>query len=87
MQENNYEVLFDTKTFTPDKYEIKKVKDGLFRVTEKSEPIKFAHITQHFEEGGTPVFGILPDNYVKKLRNFSKVIQQQLNLNLKKDKQ
>ena len=71
-QENNYEVLFDSKVFTPDKYEIKKIKDCLFRVTEKSEPIKFAHITQHFEQGGTLTFGVLPDNYVVKSKMFIK---------------
>lgn len=71
-QENNYEVIFDTKAFTSDKYKIKKVKDSLFRVTEKNEAVKFAPITQHFEEGGSLVFGTLPDNYVAKSREFIK---------------
>lgn len=49
-----------------------KYKDSLFRVTEKNEAVKFAPITQHFEKGGSLVFGTLPDNYVAKSREFIK---------------
>ncbi len=72
LQENNYDVLFKPKAFTQDKYEIKKVKDGLFKVTEKLQPEKYALIQKHFSEGGTITFGILPDNYVTKVKNFVK---------------
>ena len=70
LQENNYEVLFNPKTFTPEKYEIKKVKDGLFKVREKAEPVKFALSNTHFSDGGTITYGILPDNYVNKTKHF-----------------
>lgn len=38
---NNYEVIFDTNKFTPDKYEITKIEDGYYRVCEKASNGKY----------------------------------------------
>lgn len=67
---NNYEVLFDTNVFTPDKYDLVKVNDNYFKLIEKTNVGKtnFAQITSHFDNGGTYHLGYIPDDYVQKTR-------------------
>ncbi len=68
----SYETIFDTKAFTPEKYDLVKVNDGYYRVTEKAAPkaVKHAFISSHVDEGGTLQFAPIADNYVSKTREF-----------------
>ena len=67
-QSNNYEVLFKPNAFSREDYQITKVKDGVFKVTER---LKHAIQTPaHYDEGGTIAFGYMPDNYLNKTEYF-----------------
>lgn len=59
---NEYEVIFDTNTFLPDKYELTKIKDRYYKITEKTNSLPATKIA-HFDKGGTIVFGELPSDY------------------------
>ena len=68
----SYETIFDTKAFTPEKYDLVKVDEGYYKIIEKSAPktVKNAIMTSHFDTGGTTQFAPIPDNYVKKTSEF-----------------
>ena len=61
---NDYEVIFDTKAFSSDKYNLVKIKDRHYKVLEKT-PSRPATKFMHFDEGGTIVFGDFPKDYVQ----------------------
>ena len=69
-QSNNYEVLFNTNAFSPEKYQIQKVKDGLFRVSEKPALPSSHNSSYHYSDDRLEVFGKIPDYYVKKEKFF-----------------
>ena len=67
---NNYEILFDTNAFTPDKYDLVKIDKNYYKLIEKTKEKKlnFAKIISHFDEGNTLCHGSVPENYTQKSR-------------------
>ena len=69
----NYETIFDTNAFTADKFDLVKVKDNYYRVTEKLKApanVHPARISSHIEESETLQFGCIPTDYVNIKKEF-----------------
>ncbi len=70
---NSYETIFDTNVFTADKFDLVKVKDNYYRVTEKLKApanVHPARISSHIEESETLQFGCIPNDYVNIKKEF-----------------